>query len=50
VNTRVRPVRVTVPDIDLAGARELLHGGTHGGGAVALDGHGAAVLELRPGT
>jgi glycosidase len=49
VNTRDRPVRVTVPGIDLTGARDLLHGGTHGGGAVELDGHGAAVFEVRPG-
>lgn len=46
VNARPRPVTVNVRDVDLAGARELLFGGTHAGGAVELEGYGAAVLEV----
>jgi glycosidase len=47
VNARARPVTVTVRDVDLGGASELLFGGTHAGGAVGLEGYGAAVFELR---
>lgn len=45
VNTRPRPVSVTVSGVVLDGARDLLGHGTHAGGAVALPAHGAVVLE-----
>lgn len=45
-NARPRPARVTVRGLDLGRARDLLNGGAHAGGPVALPAHGAAVLEL----
>ncbi len=46
VNARDRPVSVTVTDLDLTGARDLLNGGQHGGGPVELPRYGAVVLQL----
>lgn len=46
VNARDRPVPVTVDDLVLEGATDLLSGATHGGGAVELGAYGAVVLEL----
>jgi glycosidase len=46
VNARDRAVRAMLRGLDLSGARDLLGGGTHGGGTVSLDAYGAAVLEL----
>lgn len=46
VNARPRPIRVTVANVAVAGARELLTGATQAGDTVALPAHGAMVLEL----
>ena len=45
VNTRNRPLTVTVSDLDLDGATDLLSGATQEGSTVELFAHGAVVLE-----
>jgi hypothetical protein len=45
VNTRPKAVRVTVKDVAVAGARDLLSDRTQRGGAVSLSGYGAMVLR-----
>jgi glycosidase len=47
VNARDRAIRVSVTGVQLQGAEDLLHGGTHPGGAVELGPHATAVLEAR---
>jgi glycosidase len=46
VNARDRPVTVSVSDLDLTGATDLLTGGVHRGGPVALPAYGAVVLSM----
>ena len=46
VNARDRPVTVTVSNLDLDGATDLLSGATQDGNTVELFGYGAVVLEL----
>jgi hypothetical protein len=46
VNARPRPVRATVSGVSVNGARDLLYGGRQEGETVALQGYGAAVLEV----
>lgn len=45
VNARARAVRFTVTGVRVDGARDLLSGGTQGGGAVTLPAYGAVVLR-----
>lgn len=46
VNARDRPVTVSVSDLDLTGATDLLTGDEHPGGPVALPAYGAVVLSM----
>jgi hypothetical protein len=45
VNARPRAVRVTVKDVSLDGARDLLSDRTQRGGVVSLPAYGASVLK-----